>query len=108
MSGRKGFFGSLYDFSFSSFIFPRLVRFLYAVCLILVTIGALGALVGALAGGDFLRDNFDFELPGWTALIIVPVAYFIYIILLRIWFEMIYVLFGIYENTGRIADRGGV
>lgn len=102
---RKGFFGSLYDFSFSSFVFPKIISFLYAVVVILMSLGAVAMIIAGLAGGRQLQEQLG-DLPGWTLLIIVPIAYILYLIVLRIWFEIAIVLFRIYENTDRIAGSG--
>jgi DMSO reductase anchor subunit len=102
MSHRRGFFGSLFDFSFSSFVFPKLISFLYAFFAIVLTIAAVGAIVSA-----FMMEDFSevFGVPPWASLIAVPVAYLLYLIVLRVWMEIAIVLFRIYENTDVMAGR---
>ena len=51
MSGRKGFFASLFDLSFASLIGPKVIAFLYVVSLIA---GALLILAPAVALAAFL------------------------------------------------------
>lgn len=54
----KGFFGSLFDLSFTSFVTGRVVSFLYVVSLVLVilnvllTMGYLSILLGAYLSGS--------------------------------------------------------
>ncbi len=102
---RKGFFGSLFDFSFTSFVFPKLISFLYAVVVILMSLGAIGVIIAGFAGGRQIEEQMG-GLPGWSLVIIVPIAYILYLIVLRIWFEITIVLFRIYENTDRMAGGG--
>jgi hypothetical protein len=99
---KKGFFGSLFDFSFHSFVFPKIVSFFYGLLMILMTVGALVAMVWPFFYPEW-QENFD--LPPWAMLIIVPIVYFIYLIAIRTTMEIAIVLFRIYENTDRLADQ---
>lgn len=100
MSGRKGFLGALFDFSFKSFVFPKLVSFIYFVLFMLLTLATLSAVVGA-----FLGYGKEYDVSPWIVLVAAPFVYFIYLVVLRMGMETAVVLFRIYENTGRIADR---
>lgn len=100
MANPKGFFGSLFDFSFRSFVFPKLVSFIYFVFFVLLTLGAIGAVAGA-----FLGYADEFEVSPWLVLAVVPFVYLLYLVILRMAMETAIVLFRIYENTGRIAER---
>lgn len=98
----KGFFGSLFDFSFHSFVFPKIVSFFYAVIVILLTLGAIGLLIWPFVTSDWQEST---NLPPWSMLILVPIGYIIYLIAIRTCMEMMIVLFRIYENTDRLADQ---
>jgi Domain of unknown function (DUF4282)/Protein of unknown function (DUF2510) len=92
---RRGFFRSLYDFKFASLIGERFLRFVYAVLVVLLTIGAVAFALGALS-----RDN------GGAIAILVIVVYFIYLIWLRIGMEFLIVFFQMGENVRAIRARG--
>jgi len=42
---------------------------------------------------------------GLVALILSPVVFVLYVLLARIWLEVVIVLFRIAENTGRMAEQ---
>lgn len=92
----KGFFGSLFDFSFENFVFPKIIRFLYAIACIMVVLLYLAGIV------------YGFQMDttyGLIALIAGPFVMLLYLIMIRAWMEIAIVLFRIYENTGVIAGR---
>lgn len=87
----QGFFKSLFDFSFSSFVTPRLVRVLYAISLVVIVLIYLGialALFGANSGSGL----------AWLV-IGGPIAALLYAIFYRVLFELIVVVFRIYETV---------
>ena len=96
----KGFFGALFDLSFSEFITTKLVRILYILLIILVVIGLVVGLISSLVT-MFSRGGF-FE--GLLGLIFVPVGALIWIIMARVWMEIIIVVFRIAENTSDLAQ----
>ena len=91
----KGFFRSLYDFKFASLIGERFLRFVYAVLVILLTIGAVVVALASLS-----RNN------GAAIAVVVVVFYFIYLIWLRIGMEFLIVFFQIGENVRVIRASG--
>jgi len=92
----KGFFGSLFDFSFENFVFPMLIRILYWMVVVLTCLGYLAAIVYG-----FQQDT----MYGVGALVLGPVVLILYLIMVRVWMEVAIVLFRIYENTNRIAGK---
>jgi len=100
VAGNRGFFGSLFDFSFRSFVFPKLVSFLYFVLFALLTLCAAGIIAGA-----FLGYASEYEVSPWIVLAVTPFVYLLYLVILRMGLETAIVLFRIYENTTRIAER---
>lgn len=87
---KKGFFASLLDFSFTSFITPKLVPLLYILGLVF----ALVSFVIYLGVG--------FSLPaGYGALILIPalIAAVLTVIFARVGSEVIMVAFRIYERV---------
>ena len=94
-----GFFRSLYDFSFSSFITLRLIRIIYVVLTIVYTLGAVIAFIGALIAHQPIDIVF--------AIIVVPLVYFVYLMLARVVLEVVMVLFNIGKDVRAIRERGG-
>ncbi|MDO9576315.1 MAG: DUF4282 domain-containing protein [Candidatus Cloacimonadales bacterium] len=91
MEGKKGFLGALFDFSFSEFITPKLIKFLFTLGVILAIIVVLFIM---LRFGGFLMIRYSV-----MSLILLLFVFFIYVIMLRIWLEFIIVVFKIAENT---------
>jgi Domain of unknown function (DUF4282) len=85
----KGFFESLFDISFTSFITTKIIKFLYVLALIVVGLFALIFVVAAFrastAAGVF------------TLLILAPLLSLIYIVYARVTLELIIQIFRITE-----------
>ena len=88
---QKGFFGALFDLSFSEFITTKLIKVLYILLLILLALGYLAAVVAGFSNslGQGLLTMF----------IVGPLVVLLYLILIRISLEMMIVIFRIEENT---------
>lgn len=93
----KGFFGGLFDLSFTEFVTTRVIKVLYVLAILLSAIGALGLLIGGIARGGG---------TAFVAIILSPVAFLLYVLMARIWLEVIIVLFRIAENTNRLVEQG--
>src|SRR5690625_6418297 len=94
MNDPKSFIASLFDFSFGSFIVPKLIRLMYIVGLIF---GGLYSL--SLIGIGFASCT----AVGFLALIFTPVIFLVMAILRRSYCALILVLFCLLQNEGRIA-----
>jgi hypothetical protein len=90
------FFTRLFDFTFTHFVTPSLIKILYILSLIVI---GLGFLVIVIAG---FTQGF---LNGLLGLIFGGIGAVIYVILARLWLEIVIVLFRIEENTERIANK---
>jgi hypothetical protein len=98
------FFGTLFDTSFSSFITTKFIRVLYMVLILLIAIGSLFGVFGVSAAlSEFMPWIIAFVL----ALPVTAVLFLVYVILARIWLEIIIVVFRMAENIQKMADRGG-
>lgn len=93
----KGFFASLFDLSFSEFITPRIIKLLFVMSIIVSAIGAGMLLVSGLNQG---------AVAAFFALIGAPLLFLLYVIMARVWLEVIMVLFRIADNTDQLAGRG--
>ncbi len=94
MEEPKGFFTTLFDFSFSEFIVPKVIQTLFVI-------GILGAAIGAfffIAWG--FRASF---LAGLLTMLISPIVFVIYVILVRVYLEVVMVLFRILDTLNRIV-----
>lgn len=96
MSENKGFYGSLFDLSFTEFITTRIVKFLYVIAIIISALIAI-----AFIGIGFSRGS----AVGVIALLLSPIIFTFYLLMARVWLELVIVIFRIAENTGRMADK---
>lgn len=96
MDQPKGFFGSLFDFTFTDFVTTKMIKLLYIILIIAIGIGTLVAIVGCFTtcGG------------GWgllSLLILGPIGFLVGVICIRIYLEIVIVIFRIAESTTEIA-----
>lgn len=100
----RGFFGTLFDTGFNSFLTTKFIRVLYVVILLLLGLASLFAIGG-------LTTGLSQALPGVIAFVVaLPLAlvlFLVYAILTRIWLEIVIVIFRMAENLQRMADQGG-
>jgi hypothetical protein len=97
----RGFFGSLFDFSFDNFIAPKLVKFLYVLSLIIISILAIVFVVGGLVG---LGNGSPIAL---LAIILAPLIWLVYLVGARLWLEFFIVIFKISDDLKDIRDGSG-
>ncbi|WP_300606001.1 DUF4282 domain-containing protein [Trebonia sp.] len=98
-SGQKGFFGSLFDFSFTSFVTPKIIKVLYVLVTIWTVLWALiflriGFHYGGMAGGIL------------TLVVIDPIFVLLTLGAYRVVLEFFAVIFRIYEEVRVIRGRG--
>ena len=87
----KGFFGSLFDISFSSFITTKIIKVLYVLSLIVIGLFALGLVISAFA---------DSAALGIVVLVIVaPLGALLYAIYTRVVLEVLIAIFRIMESN---------
>ena len=90
----KGFFSSLFDYSFSSFITPRLIKVLYVLMTISVALWTLLVILVAFKASAAL---------GILALVIVaPIFFVITMIYVRVGLELIMAFFHIHGDVEEI------
>lgn len=96
-SGNAGGLVEFLDFGFTKFITLKAIKVLYVLGLILLVLGWLGfSLVTMLSS----------FVAGVGVFIGGALAVVVYAILLRIWLEMIAVIFRIGENTTKLVEQG--
>jgi hypothetical protein len=96
MEGPKGFFTTLFDFSFSEFIVPKIVKILFGIGILAAAIGALAFIFWGFRGG---------VVGGIITIILSPVVFIIYTILVRVYLEVVLVLFRIADNTSKMVQN---
>lgn len=92
----RGFFESLMDTRFDSLITPKLIRFLYVVSMIVLAIGTVVWIIAGFA---------DKASTGVIFLILAPLIALIYLIVIRLWLELIVVTFKIRDAAEQIAGN---
>lgn len=94
----KGFFAGLFDFSFTTFITLKFLRVISIVLMVFSVIGGLALFVSLAsrgAGGLLL------------GLMLAPLVVLLYVVVARIYLELIALLFRIGENTSLLVQQGG-
>jgi hypothetical protein len=111
MGDRKGFIGALFDLSFTTFVTTRVVKVLYVLTLVLLVIGYIAIAISIFSGGEEVASiGSDGELTTtggganvglgvFWLVILGPLLLFLYTLLYRVFYEIIIVVFRIYENT---------
>jgi hypothetical protein len=94
------FLSALFDFSFSSFVTPKVIKVLYILIMILAGLTAAGFIISAFAASPTLGLI--------TLIIIAPLFFFITIALYRILLEFFMVIFRMAEDIRTMRDRGGL
>lgn len=102
MDESRGFLGTLLDTSFSSFITAKFIRVLYVLVLLLSVIMAFAYLVGFTAALSGFMNGFIafvFAIP------IAAICAALWVVFMRIWLEIVIVIFRMAENMQFLADR---
>jgi Domain of unknown function (DUF4282) len=91
----KGFFSALFDLSFKSYIFPKVIKILFVIVIILSALGAFGLIVESFIANVVL---------GILAVIILAPLYFLLtVIFYRVIFEVVSAVFTIAENSTKMV-----
>ena len=91
-SGAEGgpFFSRLFDTSFRTFITPSIVKVLFWIGVVLVSLVCIAFLIAFIAEGGAAIV---------VGIVVVPLMWFIYVIYTRVFLELMIVLFRIEQNT---------
>lgn len=96
----KGFLAGLFDFSFTNLITPKVIKVLYGLFLILWALGILGGLgtvVMMLVSGEII--------VAFLALIALPIVALLYLVMLRMYHELIIIAFKMAQNLEQIKNN---
>ena len=94
----KGFFAGLFDFTFETFVALKVIKVLYALFLLVLGLGILGGFGAAVI--SMIQGQV---LAGLGMIIVLPFAAIIYLVMGRVYFELIIVAFKIAEDADEIA-----
>ena len=93
----KSFFGSLFDYSFSSFVTPRIIKILYVLATIVISLWTLFLIVAAF--------NVSDGAGGGMLLVGGPLFFLFSMIYARVFLELVIVFFRINGNVQEIRDE---
>ncbi len=92
MANNEGLSG-IFDFTFTKFVTPAIVKILYILVLVFGGLFWIVSLIGAIFNG-FAAFLF--------VLVFGTLAFLMFVLLYRIMFEIVMVIFAIKENTDRL------
>jgi hypothetical protein len=95
----KGFLGSLFDYSFNSFVTSRIVKFLYVLTTVVVAAWALVLVLFAF--------HLNKALGALSLLVLGPIFFLVTMTYARVGLELMIVFFRISENVSEINARTG-
>ncbi|MCA5894879.1 DUF4282 domain-containing protein [Isoptericola sp. NEAU-Y5] len=98
-AGAGSFFGALFDYSFTRYITPTIVKAVYVIVTVLVALGWLGGLVAAFQGG---------WLPGVLFLAFGWIVALVYLAIARISLEFFVAVISVSQKVNRYAERDGL
>ncbi|RME85960.1 MAG: DUF4282 domain-containing protein [Caldilineae bacterium] len=93
----KGCLGAFLDLQFNEFVTRRFISILYVIALIVIL---LAAVIGVVSG---IVTLFNDAGQGLLLILASIIGAIVYIILTRIWLELIVVVFKIAENTSELV-----
>ncbi|MGD9935643.1 MAG: DUF4282 domain-containing protein [Dehalococcoidia bacterium] len=90
----KGFLSRLFDLSFQSFITTSIIKVLYVLFIIVAGLASLGFIAVGFASNAGV---------GVVTLILSPLIFLLYVIMARVYLEIVIVLFRIHDQTAETA-----
>jgi len=96
MEEQKEFFTNLFDFSFSEFIVPQIIKILFGIGILASALTALWFIIIGFHGSAWV---------GILAIIFSPVIFVISVILVRVYLEVVMVLFRIADNITKMVQE---
>lgn len=107
-SAVKGFFSSLFDFSFKRFVSRRLAGIFYGIGLVAIALAGLVGLITGIGGGFVMMASpYGDGIGGGVlsilaSIVLVPIGAFVAVIVLRVWIEAVVALVTVAENTASL------
>lgn len=95
----KGIAAALMDLSFSEFVTTRLIKIIYVLGIIGAGLGGVGMIVTGFMQGF---------VSGLVGIVVAPIIFALAVISVRVWLELVIVVFRIAEHTGKLAGETAV
>ncbi len=92
-------FGGLFDFEFNTFVIPTIVSILYIMLMVLALVFSTIGIIGGLYITIVQRD-----VSGLAAAVFTPLLALLFILFMRIPFELTMVVFNIAENLKVVRE----
>ncbi len=96
MEQKSGFFGQLFDFSFTEFVTTRIIKVLFGLAIFFSVVIAIIIIVSAF---------YDSTAAGAVALVLSPLWILLCVVVARVILEIVVVMFRIAEHVGDIAKQ---
>jgi len=96
----KSFFTNLFDVNMTEMVTPKIIRVLYVLGLLAIGLGMVTAIISAIIGVGTGGFGGIF-----IALITAPIGAFVAVIFLRVYLELIILLFNIYDHLKDIKTE---
>ncbi|TYB30387.1 MAG: DUF4282 domain-containing protein [Candidatus Mcinerneyibacterium aminivorans] len=93
----KSFIKNLFDFDFSEFVTPKIIKALYILCMVGIAIGALMIIVNGF--------NISTLFGILSLLIFAPLYVVIGLLIIRVWLELVIVFFKIHDYVKDLKDK---
>lgn len=93
---QKGFFGKIFDFSFEEFVTPTIIRVIYGILLVMISLGTISGVIVS-----FTQSGAGSII---ATLIFVAIASVLSLILARVYMEVVIVIFRIAEPIQSSGD----
>jgi hypothetical protein len=97
-AGARGFLGALFDFGFTSFVTPRVVKVLYPLIMVFTGLTALAFVAGAFRAST--------GLGFLTLLVLAPLFFLVVTAIYRILLEFFIVIFRVADDIRALRERG--
>lgn len=99
----KGFFASLFDLSFSSYIIPTLLKVMYVITIIALVFGLLG--MEFVAFTEQVIGEYGSALQGLLMMAFAPVVFFVQLLVVRMLYEWAFAAFRFVQALPEIAKK---
>jgi hypothetical protein len=105
---RMGFVRSLFDLGFENLVTPKMIAVLYVIAMIFVGLGLIAMIVSGFTSliNGVRFGAWGMALFGVVWVVVSPLLALLYLALIRVFFEVVVILFKIREDLGAIARRG--
>lgn len=104
---KAGFFKGLFDLSFSTFVTTSVIKVLYVFLIVIAALASIGMLIsgGISMVTSISLENWGGVFVGLGMVIISPLVFVLYLIVFRIYMELLMVVFRIAEDIRELNQK---